>query len=98
MISEEQKQIIQKILQPFAPSRIGIFGSVARGEARVGSDLDILVNFTRKYSLFNLVEMQDALQDALNCKVDLVTEKSLHPAIKPYIEKDLILIKDGERA
>ena len=98
MISQQQKDIIQQILAPFEPERIGIFGSVARGDAGPNSDLDILVRFTKRYSLFDLVDMNDLLEEALQCKIDLVTENSLHPAIKPYVEKDLILIKDAKRS
>ncbi|MBD0298587.1 MAG: nucleotidyltransferase domain-containing protein, partial [Flavisolibacter sp.] len=47
MISQEAKQIIQQTLAPFEPKRIGIFGSVVRGEDTSESDLDILVEFKK---------------------------------------------------
>lgn len=92
MVTEEQKIIILKILIPFQPSRVGIFGSVARGEGKPGSDLDILVNFTKRLTLLDLIDMEDQLSKSLNCKVDLVTERSVHPQIKKYIQKDIIYL------
>ncbi len=98
MLSEAQQLIILQILSPLAPSKIGVFGSVARGENGKESNIDILVTFTKKYSLFDLVEMKQRLSEALSAKVDLVTENSLLPNLKPHIYKDLILIKDAQRA
>ena len=92
MITEQQKHIIKNILAPFAPKHIGIFGSVARGEANADSDLDILVEFTESYSLFDLVDLKDKLSEALHCKIDLITERSLHPAIKRYVDRDIIFL------
>ena len=92
MITDQQKRIIQHILEPFLPNRIGIFGSVARGEATQTSDLDILVDFNSRISLFDLIDLEEKLSDALHCKVDLVTERSLHPSIKQFIDKDIVFI------
>ncbi len=93
MITEQQKHVIKKILAPFAPKRIGIFGSVARGESSAESDLDVLVEFTKHYSLFDLVDLENKLSEALHCKVDLVTERSLHPAIERYIDNDVVFFE-----
>ncbi len=89
MISGEQKQIILNKLAPYNPKRIGIFGSFARGENSEKSDLDILVEFGVKINLLDLIGIEQELSDVLGIKVDLVTEKGLHPYLKPYIEKDL---------
>jgi predicted nucleotidyltransferase len=92
MLSQEQKNIIQQILAPFAPERIGIFGSVAREEAKPDSDLDILVNFTKRLTLLDLIDLEQQLSESLHCKVDLVTEGALHPALKQYVERDIIYL------
>jgi len=92
MLTQEQKNIILQVLAPFQPSLVGIFGSYARNEAKKESDLDILVDLKKKYSLFDLIDLQEKLSDALHCKIDLVTSKAVHPALKKYIEKDLQLI------
>ncbi len=92
MLTEEQKNIILQVLAPFQPNRVGIFGSVARGEAKPESDLDILVNFTKRLSLLDLIGLEDELSFSLQRKVDLVTERSLHPQVKKYIQKDIIYL------
>lgn len=67
----------------------GIFGSYARREAKRGSDVDLLVRFNKPKSLFNIVSLQRELSEALNKKVDLVTEGALSPYIKDNVFNDL---------
>lgn len=94
MITNQQKQVIIDHLKPLRPFRIGVFGSYARNENKQDSDLDILValDYSLKPSLLDLIGVEQSLTDALGIRVDLVTEKSLHPYLKPYIEKDLKII------
>ena len=97
MISELQKNIIINTIMPFSPVKIGIFGSVARGENTENSDIDILYQFKETVGLFNLVRIKDSLEEKLNKKVDLVSEKYLHPKLKPYIMNDLTIIYSNEK-
>jgi predicted nucleotidyltransferase len=73
----------------FSVRRIGIFGSVARGEQKTSSDVDILVEFERP-TFKNFMNLSFYLEDLLGREVDLVTVKGLHPRIRPYVEKDVI--------
>ena len=78
---------------PFAPVKIGIFGSFAINEQNSESDLDILINLNSDISLMDLVRMERELSKILGTKVDLVTEASIkNPLLKKYIEKDLEII------
>ena len=52
-------------------SRIGIFGSVARGEQQEGSDVDVYVELSSP-DLFSLVHIKDELQQLFGCPVDVV--------------------------
>lgn len=52
-------------------SRIGIFGSVARGEQTENSDVDVCVELTSP-SLFKLVHIKEELQKLFGCPVDIV--------------------------
>jgi predicted nucleotidyltransferase len=58
---------------------VRVFGSVARGLDRVGSDLDLLVDVPEGTSLLQIVGLQLDIEDALGVKVDLCTERELHP-------------------
>ena len=53
MLDPEKNKIIVDYLQPYNPVRIGIFGSYARNEYRLDSDLDILINLNTAISLFH---------------------------------------------
>ncbi|WP_461532904.1 nucleotidyltransferase family protein [Sinomicrobium sp.] len=95
MLSQEQIDIIINTMKPFNPTKIGIFGSVARNEEQGSSDIDILYHFKDTIGLFKLIRLQHELQDKLHKKVDLVSEKYVHPKIKPYILNDLKIIYGG---
>jgi predicted nucleotidyltransferase len=56
-----------------------VFGSVARGEAQNGSDVDFLVEMTPGRSLLDLGGLQMDLSDELGCKVDVVSDRGLKP-------------------
>ncbi len=68
--------------------RIGLFGSYARGEQKRRSDIDFLVEFGEP-SFDNFMDLVFALEKHLRRRVDLVTEGSLSPYIRPYVEKEV---------
>lgn len=57
--------------------RARIFGSVARGQAGADSDVDLLVQFEQGSSLFDLMALQDELEQLLGAPVDIVSEGGL---------------------
>jgi predicted nucleotidyltransferase len=66
--------------------RLALFGSVQRNEARVDSDVDVLVEFEPGQKTFDhLIALGDLLEDALQHPVELVTTESLSPYLRPYI-------------
>jgi hypothetical protein len=69
---------------------LSIFGSVARGEERPDSDVDILVEFEGRATFDRYMDTKFYLEELLGCKVDLVTPKTIKPRMKPYIMRDLI--------
>lgn len=95
MLSAQQINIIIDLMKPFNPTKIGIFGSVARGSSTSASDIDILYNFRDTVGLFKLVSLQNELEKRLNKKVDLVSERYTHPRLKPQILADLKIIYEG---
>ena len=71
---------------------IRLFGSVARGEAGVDSDVDILVDFGGATTFDQYMDVKLFLEDLLQTKVDLVTERGLRSRVRPYVEQDAIRV------
>ena len=92
MLSAAQTAIIRETTGKFNPTRVSVFGSYARAEANETSDLDILIDFETPIHLLDLIGLEQELSELLGLKVDLVTVRSLHPLLKPYVEADLIKI------
>ena len=93
MDQSEIKNIILNHLKGFAPIKVGIFGSFARGDNKKSSDIDILVEFKEPPSLLTLIKIENDLSEILGIKVDLVTTGALKSKrIKKSIKKDLISI------
>lgn len=92
MVSQDQITIIKTMLAKYKIAKLGVFGSYARNNESIDSDLDILVQFAQKISLFEIIELELQLSDALGIKVDLVTDKSLSKHIRPFVESELVTI------
>ena len=90
MISSEQRNLIIDIISKSNPKLIGIFGSYARGENDLHSDLDILIDFEQPVDFLEIIGLEQELTEKLGIKVDLITLRSLNPQLKEYVEKDLI--------
>ncbi|MCE5317401.1 MAG: nucleotidyltransferase family protein [Parachlamydia sp.] len=88
MTFDKAKTLIKshrKHLSRLGTRHLAIFGSTARNEARQTSDIDILVDFDAKKGLFVFADLKFYLDDILNCDVDLVSMRALHPALKKRI-------------
>jgi uncharacterized protein len=72
--------------------RASIFGSVARGDDRPGSDLDLLVEFEPGRTLLDLSGLRLDLEDELGRPVDVVTPNGLHPLLRSRILRELVEI------
>ena len=86
-----KKQILP-ILKQKDVIRAGVFGSYARGDVKSKSDIDILIKFKGKKSLFDLARLELDLEKKLKINVDLVTYQSINPLIKKHILKEEVVI------
>lgn len=86
----EQREQIYAVAAKYGASNVRVFGSVANGTADENSDIDFLVDLEEGRSLFDLGGMLMDLQELLNRKVDIVTEKGLHWYIKGKILQEAI--------
>ena len=69
---------------------LALFGSVARGEATVGSDVDVLVEFDVPVGLFEYFAVKERLEGILGVRVALVTPGGLKPAIRERVLSEAI--------
>lgn len=74
---------------------LALFGSVARGEARADSDVDLAVRFGRRVSLFDLVELQLSFQKILDRSVDLIPVDDVYTFLHDKIKRDQIVLYDA---
>lgn len=90
-VSEILKLIEQnrETIEGFGVTKLGLFGSVVRGEAKQESDLDFLVEFD-PYSFDNYMNLLFFLEDLFQCKVDLVIPENIKPRLKPYIMEEVV--------
>ncbi|HXB95599.1 MAG TPA: nucleotidyltransferase family protein [Puia sp.] len=77
--------------QKYPISRMGVFGSYARGEATEHSDLDIAVELSGPMGL-NFVAMANEIEDLFGIKVDVVPKRSIKSTYLPYVEKDILYV------
>ena len=73
-------------IEAFGVSRLGIFGSFARGQPREESDVDVLVESLPGHKTFNaFIHLAFFLEDLFGRPVELITPESLSPYIGPHI-------------
>ena len=73
-------------------SMMGVFGSMARGEAKKQSDIDLIVRFSKRKSLLAVVRLERELSEALGRKVDLLTEGALSPYLRERILNEMRVV------
>ena len=70
-------------------SNLRVFGSVARGEDRPDSDVDLLADFPPGLSLFGLGRLEADLEAILGTRVNLIPAADLKPGVRERVEADL---------
>ena len=77
-----RREPLRQVLESHGVRNARIFGSVARGDDHQGSDLDILVDFAPRTSLFTI----------LGVPVDLVPDSGLKHRVRVRVQQDLIAL------
>lgn len=85
-------QAREEDLARFGVKSLRLFGSVARGEASEESDVDLLVDFHETPTFSRFMDLRIFLEDLLEAKVDLVTERGLRDRVRPYVESEAIRV------
>jgi uncharacterized protein len=93
---EAIKEQVLPVLLPFGVEEVALFGSVARGEETLDSDLDILVRFTepprQPLSLITWGRLERELEHRCGRKVDLVSARGLSRHLRPLVEADKVIL------
>jgi len=95
MVEEVKKLVAEEkgeIRQQFKAEIKAIFGSYARGDNHVDSDLDLLVDLDDGADLFDLVGLQQFLEDKLGCGVDVVPRDSLREELRASVFSEAIYL------
>ena len=92
-LSVADKLLLQQYFAGIPVKKAYLFGSMARNESRPESDIDILIELDHSQPIgMKFFLYRSDLEELLNKKVDLVTTEGLSHHVKPFIDKDKILI------
>ena len=91
-ILEQLNQKAEELKQNFSVRSIGLFGSLARNEADIESDIDIVVDFVEP-TFDHYMDLKFYLEKLFGREVDLVTADTVKPRLKNVINKEVIYVK-----
>ena len=87
---KNSREEILNIAGKYGAKNIRVFGSVARGEEKQGSDIDIIVEMKQGSSLLDIIAIKQDIEDLLGRKVDVITEASISPYIRTEILREAV--------
>ena len=87
-IRDIDTKTIIRICREHDVSKIGVFGSLARGEASEASDIDLLIEFSKRKSLLAMIALERQLSVTLGRKIDLLTEAAISPYLRDRIRQE----------
>ncbi len=76
-VLSRHKVAVAEIARKYHAVDVKVFGSIARGEDRPGSDVDLLVTFAPEASLYDQVELAQEIEELLGVRVDVVSAGGL---------------------
>jgi predicted nucleotidyltransferase len=86
----KKRNEIQRIAAKHGATNLRLFGSVARGDARQDSDIDLLIDTAAVTSAWFPAGLILDLEDLLGRRVEVVTEKALRPDLREYVLREAI--------
>lgn len=98
MTTQAIKRKIVPILKRQGVTKAALFGSIARGEVKDNSDVDLLINLSPKKTLFDLVNLKLELEKELGKKVDLVEYAAIRPLLKDVILNEQKIIYEHKKS
>jgi hypothetical protein len=91
LLNEKRAEIL-RVAERHGARNVRLIGSVARGDARADSDLDLLVELERGRSLLDHAALMIELETLLGCKVDVATEQGLRPRVRDRVLAEAVAL------
>ncbi len=82
---QARREAVLEIAARYGVSNVRIFGSLARGDERERSDLDLLVSLAQRRGLLDLIGFKQDVEELLGARVDVVEDAGLSPFMKNRI-------------
>lgn len=82
------RETVLRIAARHGASNLRLFGSVASGEERADSDIDLLIDLAEDRGFSDYLALAEELESLLHRRVDLILTRSLSPHFRPFIEAD----------
>lgn len=89
-VVREHREAITRIAARHGATRVRLIGSVARGEARPDSDVDLLVTWRDGTSLLDHAALKLELEGLLGRKVDIASDGWIKPSIRESVYRDAV--------
>jgi uncharacterized protein len=86
------KQVKPDIQAKYHIDSLALFGSVARGDDKASSDVDLLVEFSTTPDLLTFIELEERLEEVLGRNVDLVPKRKLRTELADAVLKEAVVI------
>jgi predicted nucleotidyltransferase len=82
VLTDDKRAAMRRVFAAYGAEDVRIFGSVARGTDRPGSDLDLLARFPPGFSLFQLMALEADVEEVLGVPVDVVSDHGESPTLQ----------------
>jgi predicted nucleotidyltransferase len=87
---QDRREAIICITKRHGASDVRIFGSIARGDARETSDLDLIVKFEPNRTLLDHAALIGDLEDLLGVRVDVIDADGMRPRFRAVVEQEAV--------
>lgn len=84
----QQRDLLLTIAARYGATNVRLFGSVARGEERPDSDVDLLIDLNADRGFDDYLGLAEEFELVLHRRVDLLLSRSLSPHFRPFIEAE----------
>jgi len=92
VLLEAAAPVLRRLAEESGFGRLAVFGSVARGEARQDSDIDLLVEAPEGTSSFGFIKFKQLIEQVLGRQIDLVDYGGLKPKLDDDIRREAVLL------